>query len=74
MRQAGSLAATSRSTCSIITLVQPYGLVADVGESSVIGSTGSAPYTVADDENTNRCTSWRRIARSSENVLPRLFS
>jgi len=48
--------------------------VAEVGRSSVIGTGALSPYTVAEDENTSLRTPCRRMARTRENVVPRLFS
>ena len=73
MRRCGSATAASRNTCSCITLVQPYGLFAEVGKSSFIGTGACSPYTVAEEEKTSRRTPCRLIAASRENVEPRLL-
>ena len=55
-------------------LVRPYGLVADVGNSSVTGTDAGSPYTVADDEKTMFLQSPSRIAFSRLTVPVMLFS
>jgi hypothetical protein len=54
--------------------VRPYGLIGRTGASSSIGTASGAPYTVADDENTMRCTSCAFITRNSVLVPPTLLS
>ncbi len=53
-------------------LERPYGLVADSGKSSVIGTVAGSPYTVADDENTTAFTPASAISSNSA-MLPAML-
>src|SRR5882672_4058698 len=75
MRQAmGSEVSRSRRIHSTINFEQPYGFVGPRGASSRIGTDEAAPYTVAEEENTNVPTPAPAIARHSTNAPCTLLS
>jgi hypothetical protein len=71
--QSGSAPDRSRRICSIMYLVQPYGLVQERGKSSVIGTLAGTPYTVAEELKTKRRTWNSRMASHRLIVLSRLL-